>query len=755
MKKYSLLFAIAGTVFGVMAQNKLDLPARETLERFRAGIDAQDDSARKLSIESPESVAALVTVASAEYLDHLHSLGFEVDFTIGDMAMINLPLSQVEELAALPWVVQISFGGEARPLLDKAREASGIDAIHAADDADLNKAYTGKGVLVSVFDTGLDPNHINFMNEGGTTRVKGITVLKGQNASQEYYESKRQISSFTTENSNETHGTHVLGIAAGSYNGAARYAGVEGNMPYYGVATNADIVVGCGDLYNNCILKGVQYAVTKAKELAQPAVINLSLGSNSGSHDGKDSFGRTLNELGKDAIIVVAAGNEGDIPMGLTKQFKEGDTSLQTFPVPYNISTGAVNNTSANYNGTIEIYSSDSRPFKCSVVVYTRKGLSGEITDRYTVETSTSGEKTFLGGSATGKNYVKLKNFDAATSANSYLDISSNTDTYSKRYSVVINHTLDMSVSSPKSYLGLVIEGEPGQRINIYGNCRNQSLTGVYSTFIDRYITGWENGTPDGSINDMACGENVICIGSYNTRKSWPLISGQKRQYSGSGYDERHISGFSSYGTMHDGSTLPHVAAPGAGIISSVNGYLTGLSETSICGMAKTNSRNYHWDNMQGTSMSAPFAAGVFALWLEADPTLSVSDIKSIVKATSVKDSYVLGDNPARWGAGKLDALAGIKEVIRRADAGVDDILADSSSSKLIVESLGDNRFSAFMAGGKKLDATLCTISGAVAMAVSGDDNEVVVDASSMQPGVYVLSVSNGIAREATKILVK
>ncbi|MDE6757551.1 MAG: S8 family peptidase [Muribaculaceae bacterium] len=744
MKRYIPVVLLAGSAIASVAQNKLDLPAREYMERYQARVQqaSGDVSVKAVRAAEAETVAAIVTVESVSDLDRLAAMGYDIDYTLSDMAMMALPLADVDSLVAQPWVRQVSFGAEATPLLDKARSITNVDAVQQGIAEGLEQPYTGSGVVVSLYDTGLDPNHINFLNDDGTTRVKGITTVTGTAGVQQYYESARQIASFTTENAAETHGTHVLGIAAGSYKGTASYAGTTGSMPYYGVATDADIVVGCGSLYNTCILKGVKYAVDKSKELGKPAVINLSLGSTTGSHDGLSSFGRQLNEMGKDAIIVVAAGNDGDIPMGLTKQFSEGDTQLKTFPAPYNISTGAINYTSPNYNGTIEIYGSDSRPFKCSIVIYSRKGLSYEITDQYTIESSTAGKRTYIGGSSTGSQYVKLTNFDAASSATSYMDIASNIDTYSNRYSVIINHTLDMRVESTRSYIGIIIEGEPGQRVNMYANCTNQASTGVYSTFIDRYIDGWTAGSPDGSINDMACGDNIIAIGSFNTRKSWPLITGTVRRYTGSGYDEGKISGFSSYGTMRDGSTLPDVAAPGCGIISSVSGYYSKLNESAICGMEQTGARKYHWDNMQGTSMAAPFAAGVFALWLEADPTLTIADIKSIVKATALRDSYVNTDAvPAHWGAGKLDALEGIKEVIRRKNnGGVNGITVDDRG--YIMTPAGEKAWDIVVDGASNVEATLYNLQGIAVARAAGENGEVTLDASSCGTGVYLLTIT-------------
>ncbi len=77
---------MAGTVFAGMAQNKLDLPAREAMEVYNAKIEAMGDSEKKLSAESAETVAALVTVTSADDFDRLSALGFNVAYPIADMA---------------------------------------------------------------------------------------------------------------------------------------------------------------------------------------------------------------------------------------------------------------------------------------------------------------------------------------------------------------------------------------------------------------------------------------------------------------------------------------------------------------------------------------------------------------------------------------------------------------------------------------------------------------------------------------------
>ena len=65
-----------------------------------------------------------------------------------------------------------------------------------------------------------------------------------------------------------------------------------------------------------------------------------------------------------------------------------------------------------------------------------------------------------------------------------------------------------------------------------------------------------------------------------------------------------------------------------------------------------------------GTSMSSPVVAGAVALWLQANPELSVADVRDVLRHSSYKDYYVMSSNSARWGYGKLDIQAGMKYVL-------------------------------------------------------------------------------------------
>ena len=87
-------------------------------------------------------------------------------------------------------------------------------------------------------------------------------------------------------------------------------------------------------------------------------------------------------------------------------------------------------------------------------------------------------------------------------------------------------------------------------------------------------VPGWSNGTSEFSINNLACGNNVIAVGSWTTRTIWSLCNNQTYNYSeGANLPYDQVSGFSSYGTLADGRSLPLFCAPGAGIISSISSY--------------------------------------------------------------------------------------------------------------------------------------------------------------------------------------
>jgi serine protease AprX len=112
------------------------------------------------------------------------------------------------------------------------------------------------------------------------------------------------------------------------------------------------------------------------------------------------------------------------------------------------------------------------------------------------------------------------------------------------------------------------------------------------------------------------------------------------------------LSAFSSRGPTADGRVKPDLCAPGEAILAARAGSVSGYRRFS------------------GTSMSAPFVAGVAALMVGADPTLTPGDVKGILMETAV-DFGAPGPD-IDYGAGRLDARAAIGAVLETAAASVD-----------------------------------------------------------------------------------
>ena len=110
------------------------------------------------------------------------------------------------------------------------------------------------------------------------------------------------------------HGTHVMDIAAGNGREPALFNGKPSNGPIQpsvpGVAPHADIIFvnlrnpERGFLGNSRgLLDAVAYIFKKADQLGKPAVVNLSLSTTGGPHDGT-----TLVEQGFEALVNATSG---------------------------------------------------------------------------------------------------------------------------------------------------------------------------------------------------------------------------------------------------------------------------------------------------------------------------------------------------------------------------------------------------------------------------------------------------------------
>ncbi len=762
MKKFCLNLLALAIALSATAESKLDLHSRAVLRQYQLTNVPTVYDARTKSLQSRKAAAThvngLIELEEGATFEQLEAAGIKVNRTRGRIALVTMPISEVERFSTLKSVKKLQLSRPMFTKMNKARKAVGIDKIHAGEG--LPQAYTGKGVITGIVDQGIDPHHINFKDENGKHRFSQLMYMfYDDNASNEtdlsgyVWEAGDDLSDFETDSYDTYHAAHTIGIMAGSYKG--NVTAVTGTNvfdvkiedianPYYGIAYDSEIAAACGSLSDYSIAIGVDYALQYAYDHNKPAVVNLSLGSNIGARDGTQVMCKFLEECGKEAIVCVAAGNEGELPIALNQTFTAEDTEMKTFIYP--IYPQFESYTNFRY-GQLYIYSDSEEEFEVDIVVYNKS--RGTTTFKHTCVGNTNGTATYYatpGFAAEGD----LTNQNFSNAFQGYFGIGSMIDSDNGRYYAMLDFQIfdNMAKNANGNYiLGFVVRGKEGQRVDAFSD--------ALFTYFDNYgQEGWDEGSCNGSINDMACGENILVVGAYTSCNS---IANLDKSIANTGYTESQVAPFSSYATLIDGRNLPHVCAPGGMVVSSTNTpyidmYNIGEDYLQAKYTNPDGTVNY-WQEASGTSMATPVVAGSIALWLEADPTLTIDEVKEIVEQSAVKDNYVTGyaGDPVQWGAGKFDAYAGLKEVIRRAtNSGIGSVL--TQDDRLMVSVAGHNVYNVFLGGAETVNAVLYNMQGQAVLNHSVEGDEVRVDASGLTSGVYVLNV-NG--THSQKIIVK
>ncbi|HAT4314395.1 TPA: S8 family peptidase [Clostridium perfringens] len=216
-------------------------------------------------------------------------------------------LSRIIELEGLQYIE-----------LPKILYTSAYDSNRASCIPSVWNSYnlTGEGILVGFLDTGIDYTHNAFKDADGNTRIEYIYDLENgivydKNKINEALKSEDPFS-VVPEIDLSGHGTHVAGIAC---------AGGNINFDNYGVAYKSSIamvkITGENSLraaLSTQLMRGLKFLMDKSNEINKPLVVNISLSTNDGSHNGSsllEKYIQTFTQLQK-AVIVVAAGNEGN-----------------------------------------------------------------------------------------------------------------------------------------------------------------------------------------------------------------------------------------------------------------------------------------------------------------------------------------------------------------------------------------------------------------------------------------------------------
>ena len=697
----------------LIAQGRLDLRSRNIV---RALTNEPKSELRYLS--------SVIKVADDAVLDSLHDMGVKIINRRDELLLAFIPVNAIDRIEGLLNVSSFSVGRQSLPLMDEARPMCGAADVMLG--AGLPQSYDGTGIVVGFSDIGFDPNHLNFLDNGNKSRVKRVVNYVDSVGEIVDVDNADGISRWLTDRADEYHATHVGGILAGSYRANG----------YHGVANGAEIVATTSELYNGSILAGVENVVEYAKNAGRPVVVNLSLGSYNGPHDGTDLFCQYLDRIGEEAIICISAGNEGSKQNTLSKTFSANDTNLNTFIC--NRSWDLI-----HIGGMADFWSADSSAFSAKMCVY--DCLEKEIVYVSQSVGGDSGidELGIASADVAKTDDICVEVFDSCLVG--YMRLYAQLDSENNRYNMVFDYDVEnfkFNQQWGRYCPGIMIEASAGMIIDGYAD-------GTRSCFRAMGVADFVNGNSDRSISNMACGQNVIVVGSCNSRDKVPLMNGGEIDVAEA---VGTVSKFSSYGTLADGRSLPHICAPGNMVVSSISGaYIEKQNDdirSKVVTVVNDGARQHHWYALNGTSMSSPYAAGVYALWLQADPTLTVDEIREITIATADKTAADIAD--PRWGSGRLNALAGMKEVLSRTN-----IDAVDSVNDVIVTNDGGNRIIVQSLTYAVEQVTVYGLDGVAVIADKCNSDYVAINASTMTRGVYLMEIISGGKRYVRRIMVR
>lgn len=577
--------------------------------------------------------------------------------------------------------LRIEMAPPLHPLMDRAN-----DWVLAAL-ARRTRNVDGKGVMIGVADTGLDVTHPEMRDKDGKSRVAwmldlslepggihkdledkfGIKDDAGKVQNGRVFQKQdidALLDAIKAGSCNEKtgkkcapsdeigHGTHVTGIAAAS--------GIDSK--YGGIAPNADIVFvrvtrGSDGIENDDLVRAVDFMFDRADAMKQPMVVNLSLGADFGPHDGTFMWEQAIAaQVGADhpgRVVIAAAGNSGSIaetPIHQSVRVTPG--ARMSVPI----------RTRGADNGSVQVWITMRKNADLKV------GLDGP-----------DGEwiAPIERGHQNGKN----------------------TDEYNAGVIYESNETSQIPTSSNGAVV--VWQGKwPAGTYNI--TLEGSGMAELYMQGLGDVGLGGDkpavfaNGVREGTINLPATHPAIIGVGCTVNRPRWSSIGGAEvalkvpildaegglpitkaitaqpdTTTTHRDLDEGEVCWFSSAGPTATGVPKPEISAPGALVISALSrnaapGNPGSVFTSPTCPATKTGATDKRCLQIDathgiaiGTSMSTPVVAGVVALLLQQDPTLTQDKVLALLQAGAHR---FRGPAPFddQGGPGEVDAMGAL-----------------------------------------------------------------------------------------------
>jgi subtilisin family serine protease len=581
---------------------------------------------------------------------------FSESVTRRNLMCATVPVSMLSTLCDDP---AIAFVHPSEPLKLDHPDVSPVVVKTAPKSKAIGTAAKngrGKGVLIGIIDVnGFDFAHSDFLDDNGDTRFIAIwdqggnfrkpparfgygseftdtelnKAIKAANKnglpSAPYIERQSQLQP-------GSHGTHVASIAAGNTGVCpeAKIAAVLIDIPVVG-----DEVARRRSTFSDTsrITHAVEYLLDIAEQQKLPIAINISLGTNGGSHDGASGVSRWLDAYlsAPGRAICIAAGNAGQ-----QKALSDGDLGWVM---------GRIHTSGRVASRGLEV------ELEWAVVGDGIEDWSENeleiwygAQDRFIVSVKPPDSDKWI--EVKPRQFVQNLRLPSGIRLSIYNELyhPTNGGNYVAIY-MSPNFDPDHFRGIPKGIWKVRIKGDEVRdgRFHAWierddpleiGRMGERRLFRFPSFFTEK------TNVDSHSITSLACGQSVIAVANLDDAR-------------------QRINASSSQGPTRDGRCKPEIAAPGTDVIAA-NGFAD---------------PQQLWIAMTGTSMASPYVTGVVGLMLDANPSLTSAQCLGILQRTA----RPLAGASYEWlndvGFGRIDPQEAINEA--RLINSRDEILGD------------------------------------------------------------------------------
>ena len=464
----------------------------------------------------------------------------------GWLVTARVPIARVESIRQAATVKSLKAAQQLRPVLSAT-----VPEINATPQQLPTGLLTvgGEEAVVGIVDFGADFAHGNFRHDNGSTRLAAIWDQGGlTDASSPFGYGRRHGQAAIeaalqagdpygalgygpepdTPVSRGSHGTHVMDIAAGN----GRGSGVPGVAPRArlvfvevaasDIAWEGEEVVGSefGDSVQ--LLEALRFLFDEAG--TRPCVVNVSLGTNGGPHDGS-----SLVEQGIDLLVAEQPGRA--VVIAASNSFDDGIHAAGSVPAGGAVDLGWEIPPTVAAQSELEVWYSGSDKFRVELLAPDGDSL-GSVP---------------LGGNG------RIRANDGTTL-------------------LFVSHRA-ADPNNGDNVVGIFLEERVPSGVWTVRLHGEQVSDGAFHAWIERndqsqsaFVQPHDNTHTLGSIS---CGQLSLVVGSYDAHKP-----------------AKPLSWFSSAGPTRDGRQKPEVSAPGHDVLAAHSRTGTGVTRKSGTSMA-------------------------------------------------------------------------------------------------------------------------------------------------------------------------